>query len=143
MAAAASLGPALEQLADTFEGTHPGAEVRLNLDSSTVLAEQILGGAPADVFASADERTMTRLADTPSRSRRRARSVGNSLSILVPPGNPGDVAGLDHLERGRDRGPLRRGRPVRPSGGPHARPRRGFGGSLLRGHPGPQRRHDR
>ncbi len=56
--AAASLGDAFERLATEFEEAHPGVEVRVNLGSSATLARQVVEGAPADVLATADERTM-------------------------------------------------------------------------------------
>ena len=50
--AAASLGPAMEEVAERFEaGT--GHEMRLVLAGSSVLARQIASGAPADLFLSA------------------------------------------------------------------------------------------
>ena len=59
--AAASLTDALQELADDF-GTTSGIRVRLSFASSSVLARQIEGGAPADVFLSADIEWMNYLA---------------------------------------------------------------------------------
>ncbi|MFM8601028.1 MAG: molybdate ABC transporter substrate-binding protein [Actinomycetota bacterium] len=61
--AASSLGPALEGIGEEFVAAS-GCEVdlRVSLGSSTALAGQILGGAPADVFVAAGEsavRTVT------------------------------------------------------------------------------------
>jgi molybdate transport system substrate-binding protein len=56
--AASSLTEAFEEIALRFERQHDGAEVRLNFDGSSTLATQIAAGAPADVFASADETQM-------------------------------------------------------------------------------------
>jgi len=52
--AAASLQDAFEQLGSEFEVTHPGFGVQFSFNSSTQLSHQIVDGAPADVFASAD-----------------------------------------------------------------------------------------
>jgi molybdate transport system substrate-binding protein len=60
--AAASLHNAFADLATTFESSHPGVTVRLNFDGSQILETQIANGAPADVFASADQRSMEKAA---------------------------------------------------------------------------------
>ncbi|WP_203135365.1 molybdate ABC transporter substrate-binding protein [Microbacterium sp. JZ31] len=93
--AAASLGPAFEDLAAQFEADNPGIDVRpLVLDGSQVLATQIAEGAPADVFASADEQTMDRVTDLVHAP---AVFATNTLAIAVPPGNPAGIEGLADL----------------------------------------------
>jgi molybdate transport system substrate-binding protein len=68
--------------------------VELNPAASSALREQILAGAPADVFASADPSNMERLVEA-GEVEGEARVVAhNSLAIVVPAGNPGDVTGL-------------------------------------------------
>ena len=52
--AAASLSDAFTELAQAFEAAHDGASVELSFAGSSSLREQILAGAPADVFASAN-----------------------------------------------------------------------------------------
>lgn len=96
--AAASLRVPFAALETTFEEAHPGVDVRVSFGGSSDLADQIEAGAPADVVATADEPTMTRLSD--------AGLVGpptvfatNVLTIVVPAGNPGDVRGLADLGR--------------------------------------------
>ncbi|WP_028662284.1 extracellular solute-binding protein, partial [Saccharomonospora iraqiensis] len=61
--AAASLTGVFGELDRHFERTHPDVDVRLNVGGSARLARQILEGAPADVFASADARTIRWVAD--------------------------------------------------------------------------------
>lgn len=56
--AAASLTDVFEELGEKFEHRNPGAEVRFNFAGSSVLLTQLRQGAPADVFASADELKM-------------------------------------------------------------------------------------
>ncbi|WP_345750465.1 molybdate ABC transporter substrate-binding protein [Microbacterium rhizophilus] len=93
--AAASLGPAFEEIAAAFEDAHPGVDVRpLVLDGSQVLATQLAEGAPADVFASADEQTMARVAELVTDP---VVFATNTLAIAVPPGNPAGIAGLADL----------------------------------------------
>lgn len=95
--AAASLSGAFDQLATGFEAAHPGADVRpITYDGSSVLATQLLEGASADVFASADERTMTKVTDT-ALAGDAAPFATNTLEIAVAPGNPLAVTGLDSL----------------------------------------------
>ncbi len=59
--AAASLREAFTELGQALETSHPGAHVVLSFAGSQTLRAQIEQGAPADVFASADERHMNAL----------------------------------------------------------------------------------
>ena len=85
VSAAASLTNAFTELARAYERDHPGTSVVVNFGGSGQLLRQIERGAPADVFASADEETMDLaqrkgLIDAASR-RDFAR---NKLVIIVP-----------------------------------------------------------
>ena len=60
--AAASLRESFTTLGHRFEALHSGAHVVLSFAGSQTLRSQIEHGAPADVFASADERHMSALA---------------------------------------------------------------------------------
>jgi molybdate transport system substrate-binding protein len=89
--AAASLTDVFTELGERLEGQHPGLDVRINFAGSSALAGQLAQGAPADVFASADEAQMVRLTD--------AGLVGetdvfaeNALMLAVPAENPDGVA---------------------------------------------------
>jgi molybdate transport system substrate-binding protein len=59
--AAASLRDALRELGEGYEKAG-GDKVQFNFEASSLLARQLLNGAPADLFASADEAQMERLA---------------------------------------------------------------------------------
>src|SRR5262245_53877801 len=61
--AAASLTDAFGEMTSTFEEENPGTTVELNFGASSALREQILAGAPADVFASANTSNMDQLVD--------------------------------------------------------------------------------
>ena len=61
VSAAVSLTGPLERVAGDFE-RDTGTAVELNLAGSSTLAAQILAGAPVDLFFSADERQMDRVA---------------------------------------------------------------------------------
>ena len=56
--AAASLSEAFTEIAAAYETAHPGAEVALELAASSTLVAQVRAGAPFDLLATADERTM-------------------------------------------------------------------------------------
>ena len=60
VSAAASLTNAFRDIGKSFEAGRPGATVVFNFAGSDVLAAQIAKGAPADVFASADQEAMNR-----------------------------------------------------------------------------------
>ena len=61
--AAASLNEVFGELADAFETAQPGVSVQLSSAGSSTLATQIVQGAPADVFASADLKTLLRVVE--------------------------------------------------------------------------------
>ncbi len=94
--AAASLQRSFDQIASAFEAAHPGVTVSAVYDGSSTLATQIGEGAPADVFASADEKNMTKVKQQAPAPQLFA---GNTLVIAVPTGNPGAVATLADLAR--------------------------------------------
>ena len=94
--AAASLTGAFEQIAEDFEREHPRVDVRLNVGGSSALAQQVLSGAPADVFAAASPATMATVTGAGDAVDPRV-FARNTLQIAVPPGNPGDVRGLADL----------------------------------------------
>ncbi|MBN0041753.1 molybdate ABC transporter substrate-binding protein [Cellulosimicrobium cellulans] len=96
--AAASLRDVFTDLAADFEAEHEGVTVTLSFAGSSDLGDQILAGAPADVFASADERTMTRVVDAGDASDPVAFAT-NTLTIVTPPGNPAGVEAFADLGR--------------------------------------------
>ena len=89
--AASSLTDAFTALGEQFEAAHPGSEVDFNFGSSSDLVTQIDEGAPVDVFASADEANMQKVADESVVFAR------NRLAIAVEPGNPLGIEGLEDL----------------------------------------------
>ena len=58
VSAAASLTQAFQEIGAQFEAQHPGTKLKFNFGASGALAQQIINGAPVDVFASADTDTM-------------------------------------------------------------------------------------
>ncbi|MGH3622285.1 MAG: molybdate ABC transporter substrate-binding protein, partial [Sciscionella sp.] len=60
--AAASLTESFQALGKEFEAAHKGVTVNFNFGGSSSLVQQIdQGGAPADVFASANQKNMDKL----------------------------------------------------------------------------------
>lgn len=85
VSAAASLTNAFRELAPLFEAANPGTRVNFNFAASGVLLQQIAKGAPADVFASADQETMDQ-AQTQNliKTDKRRNFASNSLVVIVP-----------------------------------------------------------
>jgi molybdate transport system substrate-binding protein len=83
--AAASLSESFHALEQAYEAEHPEIDVVINLAGSQLLATQLLEGAPADVFASADAATLDRvLAERPELSGTRRPFASNHLMLVVP-----------------------------------------------------------
>lgn len=98
--AAASLTTAFQQLGQAFEKAHPGVTVHFNFAGSQTLVAQMQQGAPADVFASADEKNMDKLkqaglADAPSTFAK------NGLVLITPKDNPAGVHAYADLPKAR------------------------------------------
>ena len=94
VSAAASLTKAFTVMEDAFEDANPGIDVSLNLASSSNLREQILEGAPVDVFASANTSNMNRVSEAGAVAGEARIFAENTLQIAVPAGNPAGVTGL-------------------------------------------------
>jgi molybdate transport system substrate-binding protein len=97
--AAASLTDVFTDLGAALEDQQPGLEVRFNFAGSSALATQIVQGAPADVFASANETQMSVVTDAGLAADEPAVFASNVLEIAVPAGNPGGVTGLADFAR--------------------------------------------
>ncbi|MFJ3407339.1 molybdate ABC transporter substrate-binding protein [Promicromonospora sp. NPDC090134] len=95
--AAASLTATFEQIGEEFEQAHEGVQVEFNFAGSSDLVAQIQEGAPADVFASADEANMDKLTADGLEGAEPVAFASNTLQIAVPPGNPAGVADLGDL----------------------------------------------
>ena len=96
---AASLLPVAETLATEFERRHPGVDVLISGAGSSALREQVLAGAPADVFVPADPSHLEAIRDDIGLVGARVVVVRNSLVLAVPAGNDAGVASLADLAR--------------------------------------------
>lgn len=90
--AAASLTEAFSELGELYEAEHPNVRVMLNFAGSQRLAQQLAHGAPADIFASANQLQMLGAVDAERVDPEDMEMfIGNQLVIVYPPDNPGYV----------------------------------------------------
>jgi molybdate transport system substrate-binding protein len=92
--AASSLTGAFAKLGAQYEAAHPDVKVVFDFAGSQDLVAQLKQGAPADVLACADTATMASVAGLVGAQQTFAR---NTLTIIVPPGNPKKVHSLADL----------------------------------------------
>lgn len=98
--AAASLTDAFEQIAQVFMEQHPEIEVLLQFGSSSTLATQLLEGAPADVFASANETQMDKVREAGLIDEAAiVPFVSNRLTLIIPVDNPAQITSAEDLTR--------------------------------------------
>src|SRR5689334_10732190 len=97
--AAASLTSSFKAIGAAFEATRPGTKVAFNFAGSPTLVQQINEGAPADVFASADEANMQKVVEAGAVTGAPQIFAQNLLQIAVPKGNPQHIAGLADLAK--------------------------------------------
>ena len=98
--AAASLTDAFSEISLNFEAVHPGVTVALDFAGAQTLSTQLIQGAVADIFASANKTEMDKLvaarlidADAPE------FFIANQLTVILPSANPGNVLSLQDLSR--------------------------------------------
>ena len=95
--AAASLKEPFTELERQFEAAHAGVDVTISFAGSSDLAQQIVNGAPADVFAAANETTMATVTEAGLADGEPTVFATNTLQIVVPPGNPRRITGFADL----------------------------------------------
>ncbi|MET0935057.1 MAG: molybdate ABC transporter substrate-binding protein [Luteibacter sp.] len=92
VSAASSLTDAFQAVGKAYETAHPGTHVVLNFAASDVLLRQIASGAPADVFASADQTAMDKaVAARAIDPATRQDFATNRLVLIVPKGGKAHV----------------------------------------------------
>lgn len=97
--AAASLTDAFGAVGKALEAANPGTKITFSFGGSSGLVAQLQQGAPADVFASADEANMKKLTDAALVAAPPVDFATNKLQIVVPKGNPKHIAALADLAR--------------------------------------------
>ena len=95
--AASSLTEAFTEIGTAFQAANPDATVTFNFAGSGDLVTQITQGAPADVFASADESNMTKLTDAAANAGAPVVVARNTFEIVTEAGNPKGITGLADL----------------------------------------------
>lgn len=96
--AAASLKVAFDELTADFASAHPDVDVQpVTYDGSSTLATQLVEGARADVFASADGTTMATVDDAGLVEGAPTVFTTNTLQVVVPAGNPDGVTSVADL----------------------------------------------
>ncbi len=93
--AAASTTGAVTDIAELYK-RETGVEVTVSTGPSNALAQQIISGAPADVFLSANPKWADAVSEKDLAADRRD-VLGNSLVIVVPKGNPAGVTSPEDL----------------------------------------------
>jgi molybdate transport system substrate-binding protein len=97
--AAASLTKTFTELGKGFEKANPRSRVSFSFGGSSDLVTQLSAGAPADVFASADQKNMDKAVSAGVVSGDPVDFATNVLAIAVPPGNPAHVTGWADLAK--------------------------------------------
>lgn len=95
--AASSLTVPFTELAAQFERQNPGTHVTVSFAGSADLVAQMEQGAEASVLATADEATMARIQQ--SLALRPMPFATNTMTLVMPTGNPGDVTSLLDLQK--------------------------------------------
>jgi molybdate transport system substrate-binding protein len=98
VSAAASLTNAFPEIGQLFEKQHPGTKIIFNFAATGPLLQQIAQGAPVDVFASADQKSMNQAQEkgliVPAS---RKDFVSNTLVLIVPQDSKLALSGLKDL----------------------------------------------
>lgn len=95
--AASSLTEAFTAIGAAFQVASPEATVTFNFAGSSDLVTQINEGAPADVYASADDSNMAKLTEAGGNATEPVVAARNTFEIIVAPGNPKGIAGVADL----------------------------------------------
>ena len=93
--AAASLTEVFTALGERYEQQHPGAEVTFSFAGSQALVAQVQQGAPADVLATADEKSAAVV--RPELAADPVVLARNRLALVTEPGDPRGVTTLADL----------------------------------------------
>src|SRR4051794_20259953 len=95
--AASSLTKTFQAIGAEFEKQHDGVKVEFSFGGSSDLVSQLQEGAPADVFASADEANMAKLTGAGLQEGDPQDFASNTLEIVTPPDNPAGITSFADL----------------------------------------------
>src|SRR5262249_46615780 len=85
------------KIGDDVHKEYPGVDVKYSFAGSPTLVTQIQQGAPADIFASADQANMQKVVTGGFNMGTPAVFAHNKLEIAVQAGNPKHIASLSDL----------------------------------------------
>ena len=98
--AATSLTDVFEGVGSAFVDAHPDVDILLNFANSAMLAAQIGAGAPADIFASANELQMDHVVESGRVDESEVEIFAhNRLTVIVPAENPGNIQTVEELSK--------------------------------------------
>lgn len=98
--AAASLTESFGEIATVYNENHPNVEVVYNFAGSQQLAQQLAGGAPADIFASANNKQMKVVVEDGRIDESVPKEfIKNRLVVIVPKSNPAQLSTLQDLSK--------------------------------------------
>jgi len=97
--AAASLKKSFTEIGEQFKTDNPGASVEFNFAGSSDLVTQLTQGAQADVFASADTKSMDKAVAAGLVAGEPVNFASNTLTIAVAPGNPKQIRSFRDLTK--------------------------------------------
>ena len=121
IAGASDLQFAINEIAARFRA-ETGQEVRLSLGSSGNIIRQIEQGSPVEVFLSADEAFVFRLAEGGRTRDRGALYAIGRIVLFTPPGSPlRTEAGMEAIRAALDAGQIRRFAIANPEHAPYGR----------------------
>lgn len=83
--AAASLTNAFKAVGEQYEAEHPGSKVTFTFGASDVVLQQILNGAPVDVFASADQKAMDKAVEAKAADAASRKDFVRNEVVLIAP----------------------------------------------------------
>ncbi len=96
--AAASLTESFTEMGELFEAQSPGVRVVFNFGGSSGLRLQLVHGARADLFASANEREMKKVLGA-GLAQEQEPFASNRLALVTPGANPGRIHSVRDLAR--------------------------------------------
>jgi len=100
ISAAASLQDALEELKTTYEKQHDTIKILYNFGGSGALQQQILQGAPADLFFSAAEDKFDALVEKEMIDQKQGTDLlANELVLIVPKNNEKQIKSFEDLQQ--------------------------------------------
>lgn len=98
--AAASLTAVFTEMASDYEKNHTNVNLNFDFDGSANLKTQLLNGASADVFASADYKNLNAVATVHLMDNSTIQTFAkNRLVVILPAGNPAGITSLTDLTK--------------------------------------------